>query len=145
MCLSVRVYVICLSSCLSACLLVYLSVCLPVCVTFVVFTDCKSCRRPIFHKPRIYGSVRVWANAWDVFRRAPSRGGRGRQAAVDFVVCFGCSSIYFVCFFFLVLFFLERTRPAAKMRTPCLIYLSTTNDNEARSLLIPGCVQGAII
>ena len=29
------------------------------------------------------GSVRVWANAWDVFRRTPSRGGPGRRAAVD--------------------------------------------------------------
>ena len=37
-----------------------------------------------FHKPRISGgSVRVWANAWDVFRRTPSRGGRGRRAAAD--------------------------------------------------------------
>ena len=26
---------------------------------------------------------------WDVFRREPFRGGRGRRAAVDFVVCFG--------------------------------------------------------
>ena len=37
-----------------------------------------------FHKPGIYGgSVRVWANAWDVFRRTPSPGGCGRRAAVD--------------------------------------------------------------
>ena len=37
-----------------------------------------------FHKPRMYGgSVQVWANAWDVFRRTPSRDGRGRRAAVD--------------------------------------------------------------
>ena len=37
-----------------------------------------------FHIPGIYGgSVRVWANAWDVFRRTPSRGGRGCRAAVD--------------------------------------------------------------
>ena len=32
---------------------VRLSVCLCLCVTFVVFTDCESCTRPIFHKPRI--------------------------------------------------------------------------------------------
>ena len=37
-----------------------------------------------FHKPGIYGGrVRVWANEWDVFRCTPSRGGRGRRAAVD--------------------------------------------------------------
>ena len=46
-----------------------------------------------FHKPGVYGgSVRVRADAWDVFRRAPSRGGRGRRAAVDFFrgVFFSC-------------------------------------------------------
>ena len=43
-------------------------------------TDC--------YKSKIYGNVRVWANAWDVFRRTPSRasrGGRGRPTGVDFV------------------------------------------------------------
>ena len=29
---------------------------------------------------------------------ARSEGGRGRRAAVDFVVCFGCGEIYFVFF-----------------------------------------------
>ena len=48
-----------------------------------------------FHKPGIYGgSVRVWAIAWDVFRRAPSRVGRGRRAAVDFAVCFGLGGFF---------------------------------------------------
>ena len=68
------------------------------------------------------------------------------------VVCFGCGGIFFV-FFFSVFFFFERTRPAASMRTPCIIYLSTSYENEARpffayrqnSLFTPGCVQGAII
>ena len=78
------------------------------------------------HQPGIYGSVRVWANVWDVLRRTPSRGGRGRRAVVDFVVCFGCDGI-FSCFIFRFIFF-ERTRPAASMRTPCLIYLSTINE-----------------
>ena len=49
-----------------------------------------------FHKPGIYGSGRVWANAWDEFRRAPSRGGRGRRAAVDFVLCLSGAGF---CFF----------------------------------------------
>ena len=41
-------------------------------------------REANFHKPGMYGgSVRVWANAWDVFRRTPSRGSRGRRVAVD--------------------------------------------------------------
>ena len=43
-----------------------------------------------FNKPGIYGgSVRVWATAWDVFRREKPRVGRGGRTAVDFVVCFG--------------------------------------------------------
>ena len=38
-----------------------------------------------FHKPGMYaGRALAWANAWDVFRRTPSRGGRGRRAAVGF-------------------------------------------------------------
>ena len=82
-----------------------------------------------FHKPGIYGSGRVWAIAWDLFRRTPSRGGRGRRAAVDFVLCFGCGGIS--CFF---RFFLsERTRPAASMWPPSLIYLSTRNSTAVRS------------
>ena len=79
-----------------------------------------------FHKPGIYGSVRVWANAWDVFRRTPSRDGRGRRAAVDFVVCFGWGGFFCVSFFRLVFFF-ERTRTAASMRPLCLTHLFTSN------------------
>ena len=56
-----------------------------------------------FHKPGIYGSGRVWSNAWDVFRRAPFRGGRGRRAAVDSVVCFGWGGLFRVFFFDFVL------------------------------------------
>ena len=43
----------CLSFCLSVCMSFCLSVCLPVCVcvTFVVFTDCESCTRPISANP----------------------------------------------------------------------------------------------
>ena len=44
--------------------------------------------------------MRVWAAAWDVFRRAPSRVGGGGRAAVDFVVCFGLGG--FLSFFFFV-------------------------------------------
>ena len=72
-----------------------------------------------FHKPRIYGSGRVLANVWDVFTRMRSRDGRGRRAAVDFVVCFGLGEFVFHFRFF---FFFERTRPAASMMPPCLIY-----------------------
>ena len=58
----------------------------------------------------------MWANAWDVFRRALSRGGRGRRVAVDVVVCFGWGGFFRV--FFSIFFFFERTRPAASTRPP---------------------------
>ena len=57
-----------------------------------------------------------------MFRHTPSRGGRGRRAVVDFVVCLGCGGISF----FFSFFFFERTRPAASMRPPCLIDVSTS-------------------
>ena len=80
-----------------------------------------------FYKPGIYGgSARVWANAWDVFRRTPSRGGRGRRATVDFVVCFECGGFSFILFFRFL--YVERMRLAASMRLPCLIDLSTSNE-----------------
>ena len=77
-----------------------------------------------FHKPGMYGSGRVWANAWDVFHRMLSRVGRGRRAAVALVVCFRWGGFFRV--FLLAFFFFERTQPAASVRPPCLIYPSTT-------------------
>ena len=77
-----------------------------------------------FRKSGIYGSARVWANAWDVFRCASSRGGRGRWAGVHFVACFGWGGFFRV--FFLIFFFLEGTRLAVSMIPPCLIYLFTS-------------------
>ena len=57
-----------------------------------------------FHKLGIYGIGRVWANAWDVCFRAPSRGGRGRWADVGFVVCFRSGRIFFPSFFSSIFF-----------------------------------------
>ena len=100
------------------------------CITFIRhFYSLPELYEADIHKPGIYGSGRVWANAWDVFRRAPSRSSRGRLAAVDFVVCV-VWGVFFVCFFS-ILFFLERTRPASSMTPPCLIYLSTSSDCES--------------
>ena len=67
---------------------------------------------------------RVWANAWDVFRRAPSRVGCGRLPAVDFVVCFG-SGGFFCAFSF---FFSSNAHGLLQicMKPPYLIYLSTS-------------------
>ena len=92
-------------------------------IEFVVFTDCESCTRSISTNPVSMEAGEFWANAWDVFFRAPSRCGRGRRAAVGFVVCFRWVGISF----FFRFFFFERTRPAASMRTPCLIYLSASS------------------
>ena len=62
-----------------------------------------------FHKSGVYGgSVRVWAAAWDVFRRAPSRVGRGGRAAVDFMACFGLGG--FASFFSPPVFIEARTK-----------------------------------
>ena len=60
------------------------------------------------------------------FHRGLSRGGRGRRAAVDFVVCFGWGE-FFADFFF-VDFFLLRTHTACCKyeAASCLIYLSTS-------------------
>ena len=39
---------------------------------------------------------------------------------------------FFSVFFFRNLFFVERTRPAASMRPPCLIYISTSKEERPR-------------
>ena len=89
-----------------------------------------------FYKPGIYGSGRVWTNAWDVSRRTPSRGGRGRRADVDIMVCFGWGG-FFVLFSFYIFFF-ERTRPTASMRPPYLIYISASNEARPRERIDRG-------
>ena len=80
----------------------------------------------------------------------PSRGGRGRQLLWIRGV-FWVRRDFFVIIIIFVFFLFERTRPAASMRPPCLIYLSTSNKARAKKPLHiearprePGCVQGAI-
>ena len=98
-----------------------LSVCLFVCVTFVVFTDCESCTRLISANPGSMeaGEYRLTRQASFVVRR---------------LVVVAVASLLWISWcvlgatgfrvFSLVLFFFERTRPAARMRPPCPIYLS---------------------
>ena len=57
-----------------------------------------------------------------MFRYAPSRVGRGRRAAVDFVVFLGR-------FFFIFIFFFERTRPAASVRPPLAPFTSKAEES----------------
>ena len=76
-----------------------------------------------------------------MFRRTPSRGGRGFRAAVDFVVCFECGGISL--FFFRFLYF-ERTRPAASMRLPLASFTSLlviTQDRGSEATEFVFCLQ----
>ena len=96
---------------------------------YVCMYVCMYTSEADFHKPGIYGgSVRVWATAWDVFRRAPSRVGRGVRVAVYFVVCFWVGRI-FIGFLFLFLmrpFFAFRTKKPLHtgVRTGCHYLIS---------------------
>ena len=99
---------------------VRLSVCQCVCVTFVVFTDCENYTRPIFTNP---GSM-------EAGEYGLTRGTRFVACRLDVVavagllwnsLCIFDSAGVFRVFFRFFLF--ERTRPAASMRPPCLIYL----------------------
>ena len=122
-------------------------------VTFVVFTDCESCTRPISTNP---GSVK--AGEYGLTRVTCFIARHLEVVAVAGLLWFswfvlGAAGFrrrgfrFYCCFF-------ERTRPAASMRSPCLIYLSTSNEASDRglflfigpkSLFIRGCVQGCII
>ena len=107
--------------------------CVQVCLTFVVFTDCESCTRPISINPESmqvgeYGLTRGKCSSHAV------------SSCTRWSGCCGFRGVFWVgrifsFFFFSIFFFFERTRPAESMRPPCLIYLST----------VSGCVQGAII
>ena len=71
-----------------------------VCVSFVVFTDCESCTRPISTNPGSMkaGEYGLTRGTCFVARRLEVVAVAG--AAVDFVVCFGCGGISFFFDFF---------------------------------------------
>ena len=73
--------------------LICLSVCVSVWVTFVVFTDCESCTRPISTNLGSTGAGQYGLTR-DVFPCMPSRVGRGHRAAVAFVGCFGWGGFF---------------------------------------------------
>ena len=68
--------------------------------------------------------MRAWAHAWDVFRRTPSRGGRGRRVAVDLF-----RGVFFEWWDFVgggfVFFFRTHTACGKYEAASCIIYLST--------------------
>ena len=90
-------------------------------VTFVVFTDCESCTRPISTNP---GSMEE--GEYGLTRETCFLACRLELDAVAGLLwiswCVLDGGAFFSCFFFF-----ERTRPAASMRPPCLIYLSTSS------------------
>ena len=107
--------------------LFHLSVCLcvRVCVTFVVFTDCESCTRPISTNP---GSME--ADEYELTSGACFVARRHEVVAVAGLMwvswcVFRWGGIVRVSLF-RFFFPFECTRPAASMRPPCLIYVSTS-------------------
>lgn len=55
---------------------------------FGIVMHCESCTRPISTNPASIEAGVKGLTLWDVVRRAPSQGTRGRRAAVVLVVCF---------------------------------------------------------
>ena len=102
---------------------VYLSA---VCVTFVVSTDCESCTSPISANP---GSMEADEDGL-------TRGMCLVVRCLEVVAVAGLlwnswcvlGGADFFGFSFFDSFLFERTRHAASMRPPCLIYLSTNNE-----------------
>ena len=96
------------------------SVCLSVCVTFVVFADCESCTRPLSTNS---GSMEAGEYGLTRGTRLVARnlevGAVARLLWISWCVLGGAD-------FFVFFFLRTHTRPAANMRPPCLIYLSTS-------------------
>ena len=94
-------------------------------VTFVIFTDCESCTRPIPTNP---GSMEP--GGYGLTRGTCFVARRLEVVAVAGLLwiswCFRWGGIIRVFLSFDFFFFFERARPAASMRPPCLIYLSTS-------------------
>ena len=92
----------------------------------MVFTDCESCTRPISTNPGSTeaGEYGLTCGTCFVARRL-------EVVAVTGLLwiswCVMGEADFFV-FFFFNFFFFKRTRPAASMRPPCLIYLSASNE-----------------
>ena len=99
------------------------SVC--VCVTLVVFTDCESCTRPISTNSGSMeaGEYGLTRGTFFVARRLELVAAAG-LLWISWCVL-GAADFFRV---FRVFFSFERTRPAASMRPPCLIYLFTSNE-----------------
>ena len=98
-----------------------------VCVTFVVFTDCESCTRPISTNP---GSME--AGEYGLTRVKCFLACRLELDAVAGLLwiswcVLGGEADFSVFFFLRFCFFFERTRPAASMRPSYLITCREVN------------------
>ena len=100
---------------------------LSVCVAFAVFTDCESCTRPISTNPGSMEAVEYGLTRGTCFLAC-----RFELDAVAGLLwiswCVLGRADFSVFFPFSIFVFFEHTRPAASMRPPCLIYLSTSNE-----------------
>ena len=99
--------------------LISLSVCVRVYVTFVVFTDCESCTRPISTNP---GSVK--AHEYGLTRGTCFVARRLELVAVAGLLWISWCVLGGTGSFSLFFFPFERTRPAASMRPPLASFTS---------------------
>ena len=92
----------------------------------MVFTDCESCTRPISTNPGSMeaGEYGLTRGTCFVARRLEVVAVAG-LLWISWCVLGGADFLVFVYF---NRFFFERTRPAASMRPPCFIYLSSNNE-----------------
>ena len=109
-----------------------MSVRLSVCVTFVVFTDCESCTRPISTNP---GSME--ASVYGLTRGTCFVARRLEVVAVAGLLwislcVLGMADFFAFSFVTFFLFSFERTRSAASMRPLCLLFRSTGNEARPR-------------
>ena len=101
--------------------------CVRVCdIEFVVFTDCESCTRPISTNPE----------SMEAREDGLTRGTCFLARSLEAVAFAGLlrlswcvvGGVDVFVFFSRLFFFFKHTRPTASMRTPCLIYLSTSRN-----------------
>ena len=92
----------------------------------MVFTDCESCTRPISTNSgsMVAGEYGLTCGTYFIACRVEL----DAVARLLWISCCVLGGAEFSVFFFSICFVFERTRPAASMRSPCLIYLTTSNE-----------------
>ena len=103
--------------------LISLSVSVSVWVTFIVFTDCESCTRPISTNRGSMEAGEYGLTRGTCFLACRLVGAVAGLLWISWCVFGGADSSVL---FFSIFFFFECARPAASMSPPCLINLSTS-------------------